>query len=165
MACVLVALFLVNEKRRLAAAEAAYMQGLSALVNEDLKIVPDKLLRSTMIAPEDAKRHRDVALRLLDLSRLVSDSQQVELRKLGVRQAIIARDQCPLAYEPHLILGQQHELLAQGDSQIAYFERARRLHPSNCDIAFALVRSIINNGTTMPLGPLGAPRSSSSPTT
>lgn len=139
MACVLVAMFLVNEKRRIAASDAAYQRGLRALKDGDVTTAADELVRATRVTPEDAKRHRDVAGRLLDLAKMTDEPEQKQsIRQQAVRQAIMARDQSPLAYESHLYLGQQYELLSAGDPQITYFERAQRLHPSNCDIAYAL---------------------------
>lgn len=139
LACVLVTLFLVNEKRRIAAADAAYQLGLRAMIDGELDVAADELERSTRVTSEDAKRHRDVAGRLLDLAKMTSEpSQKLSLRQRAVQHAIVARDQSPLAYEPHLYLGQQYDLLSAGDPQINYFERAQHLHPSNCDIAYAL---------------------------
>ncbi len=139
IACVVVALFVVNEKRRLAASEAAYHRSLRNLVDGQFQEAAREMERTIRLAPEDSKRRREVAGRMLDMSKATSDLAEKDmLRQRGLEHTIIARDLCPLAHEPHLYLGQQHEYLASGDSQITYFERAQRLHPSNCDIAYGL---------------------------
>lgn len=139
VACIVVALFLVNEKRRIAASEAAYHRGLRFLVDSDFQAATVEMERAIRWAPEDSKRRREIAGRMLDMSRASREAaEKLMLRRRGLEHTVIARDLCPLAHEPHLFLGQQYDLLASGDSQIAYFERARRLHPSNCDIAYGL---------------------------
>jgi len=137
--CVLIAVFLVNEKRRYAAAYGLQAFGFRALQANDLGKCVDAMQASTLVVPEDVEGHITAARTILFAASKTEDGALKDaMTRTALKLCIMARDLCPLAYEPQLWLAQHDDQLQAGDTRLAYFERANRLHPSDVDISFAL---------------------------
>ncbi len=134
-----IAFFIVNEKRRHAGAYGLRIAGLRALQAGDLDSCVENMERSVAAVPEDVLGRIDASRTILLAASTTRDPEVRNARtRAALRNAVVARDLCPLAHEPFLWLAQYVDQLKIGDTQMEYLVRAHRLHPSDSDISYAL---------------------------
>ncbi|MFN3193044.1 MAG: O-antigen ligase family protein [Aureliella sp.] len=76
----------------------------------------------------------------------LNQSEAERVRAAALKNAIAARELCPLAWQPHAWLAEHHDLLNAGDSKETYLTRASFLNPSDPKIALNLGLNLIAGG-------------------
>jgi tetratricopeptide (TPR) repeat protein len=139
MVGVVLAFFIVQDKRRYAQAERLYVSALRSLQAQDFDSCQAAFTQSAALIPESIDRQLS-ATRFLLLAAEASQEppQQQALTRAAMQHSLMARDLCPLAWEPYLWMTQNIEYFQRSPTRLAYLQKAHQLHPSSWDISFAL---------------------------
>jgi tetratricopeptide (TPR) repeat protein len=132
-------LFIVQDKRRYGLAERWYVSALRSLQAQDFEACQQAMGESTAMIPESIDRQLNAARFLLLAAEASQDQAQRQgLTRAALQHSVMARDLCPLAWEPYLWMAQHVEQFQQSPTRLVYLQKAHRLHPSSWDISFAL---------------------------
>jgi len=146
-AVVFFAVVWVRENRRFERAETLRLASYRAFQQRDYPQFASLGKQSVALTPEDCLGRISFARVLLRASKEFSEpSEKENWIGLAMHECVQARGLCPLAWEPPLWIGQNHEYLNTTQDRLTYFKNASQLHPSDPSIAFAFGGALYESG-------------------